>query len=62
MYYKHKLDLLTSQQQQQQQQQQFQQQYAQLPSQAHAIDIARDALKSKANKMVYESVYKQLFP
>jgi membrane-associated HD superfamily phosphohydrolase len=61
LYYKAKLDSMTSQQQQNQQQQQFLNQYSQLTPQQHAIDIAQNALKSKANKAVYESVYRQLF-
>jgi len=61
LYYKAKLDSISSQQQQKQQEQQFFNQYSQLPPQQHAIDIAQQALKTKANKAVYESVYRSLF-
>jgi len=57
LYYKKKLERL----EQDQQQQQFLQNYSQLPPQHHAIDIAQNTLRSKANKAVYESVYKSLF-
>lgn len=58
LYYKHKLDALT----QQQQQHQFNQNYSQLPIQNHAIDIAKHTIKNKANQLVFENVMKSLFP
>lgn len=58
LYYKSKLEALQASQQQQQ----FNQNYAQLPVQAQAVDIARHNIKSKANQLVYDSVMRSLFP
>jgi len=43
------------------QQSQFQHQYASLPPQHHAIDIARNQLHNKVNQEVYNRVFKDLF-
>jgi hypothetical protein len=57
LYYKAKLERLQAEHQHQQ----FLQQYSQMPPQQHAVDVAKHQLKSKANKMAYESVYRSLF-
>lgn len=67
-YYKQKLSLLQKQQaaQQQQQQQQLQQaqfvqSYAQMPPYNHAIDIARNSLRKKADDAMLKKVWQDLF-
>ena len=57
MYYAAKLQRL----QQEQEQSNFMSSYAQMPSAVHAADIARQQLKSKVNREVYDRVYKDLF-
>ena len=58
LYYKQKLETLQASQQQQQ----FNQNYGQMPVQNHAIDIAKNNIKSKANQLIYDSVMRSLFP
>lgn len=57
MYYAAKLQRL----QQEQEQSNFMSSYASMPSAVHAADIARQQLKSKVNREVYDRVYKDLF-
>ena len=57
MYYAAKLQRL----QQEEQQTQFVNSYSSMPSAVHAADIARQQLKSKVNKEVYDRVYRDLF-
>lgn len=57
LYYKEKLNGLQASQQQAS----FAQQYQALPSSYHAADIARQTLKNKADKVVLDRVYRELF-
>jgi hypothetical protein len=57
IYYQHKLAML----QQKQQQDQFNEQYARLPPYAHTVDIAKQSIKERVDKVVYDEVWKQLF-
>lgn len=57
IYYQHKLAML----QQKQQQDQFNEQYSRLPPYAHTVDIAKQSIKERVDKVVYDEVWKQLF-
>lgn len=57
MYYQHKLAMLQAKQQQEQ----FNQHYAQLPPYHHTVDIAKNSIKERVDKVVYDEVWKQLF-
>jgi hypothetical protein len=56
-YYTMKLQALEAQMAQHQ----AQAQYAAAPPRVHAYDVARGALKAKADRQVYEQVYRDLF-
>lgn len=63
-YYRMKLERLRMQERDATlttQQSQFQHHYANLPSQHHVIDIARNQLQNKVNQEVYNRVFKDLF-
>jgi hypothetical protein len=57
IYYQHKLAMLQAKQQQDQ----FNEQYSRLPPYAHTLDIAKNSIKERVDKVVYDEVYKQLF-
>jgi hypothetical protein len=68
MYYQHKLSMLQQKQEEERiasqearLQEQFKQQYSRLPPYAHTIDIAKQSIKERVDKTIYDQVYKQLF-
>lgn len=68
MYYQHKLSMLQQKQEEERiasqearLHEQFKQQYARLPPYAHTIDIAKQSIKERVDKTIYDQVYKQLF-
>jgi hypothetical protein len=61
-YYKYKLQSMSAKQQQEQQIQQQMQSYMQLPPYFHAVDVAKQQLKSKADDAVLKLAYSSIFP
>lgn len=57
LYYQQKLQLL----QENQKQNEFKQQYSRLSPYEHTVDIAKNSIKNRVDKAVYDQVYKQLF-
>lgn len=57
-YYRYKLEQLTAQQQHQN----HMQTYMQLPPYFHAVDVAKQSLKTKADDAVLKLAYRQIFP
>jgi hypothetical protein len=60
-YYSYKLQCLREQEEQQRAQQNWQMSYRMAPSYVHAYDIARQSLKEKTNKKIYDAAYSSIF-
>lgn len=57
LYYQQKLQLL----QENQKQNEFKQQYSRLSPYEHTVDIAKNSIKNRVDKAVYDQVWNQLF-